>query len=55
MFSLRLLLIYALLIGALPTIEFWMNFGDIEATEECWDSDLVFSADVSSAVKTDDG
>jgi len=44
---LRLLLLYAFCIGLLPTIGFWLDFGNLEAEEEGWDSDPVFSVIVS--------
>jgi len=47
LFPLRLLLLYVLSVGVLPTIDFWLDFGDMEATEEGWDTILVFSVIVS--------
>jgi hypothetical protein len=47
LFPLRLLLLYALFIGLEPTIDFWLDFSNLEAIEEDWDSQLVFSVIVS--------
>ena len=47
LFPLRLILLYALLIGLEPTIDFWLDFSNLEATEENWDTHLVFSVIVS--------
>lgn len=43
LFPLRLLLLYALVVGLLPTIVVWGDLGNFEATEEDWDHVLVFS------------
>jgi hypothetical protein len=52
LFPLRLFLLYSLWLGLIPTIGFWIDFGNIEATEENWDSSVVFSVIVSVPLVT---